>query len=160
MFAFKDVEGRAWNLDLTIGDVKRVRSLTGVDLLDAREGKILSELANDPCVTVDILYAIVKPEADSRGMTDEQFGQSLDGDSLRQAVDALVAALIDFFLRFQPPVGHVLKALWGKIESAAERGGELVRQRMEGPEVDAMIERELVKATRAIDRALGMESMS
>jgi hypothetical protein len=79
--------------------MKRVKQLTGVLLTSLVEDKLLplAELIGDPVRLVDTLYAIVQPQADAAGVTDEQFGRSLGGDSLEQAANAFVEGLLDFF---------------------------------------------------------------
>jgi hypothetical protein len=94
---FKDTEGREWSLRLDVATLRRVRDLTSVDL-----GKLFSDpqqLANlhsDIILFVDVLFAIVKPTADARGVSDIQFGQSLAGDVLESAVLAFETSVVDF----------------------------------------------------------------
>jgi|688.fasta_scaffold07497_19 hypothetical protein len=94
---FKDTEGRDWSLRLDVATLRRVRDLTSVDL-----GKLFSDpqqLANlhaDIILFVDVLFAIVKPTADARGVSDIQFGQSLAGDVLESAVLAFETSVVDF----------------------------------------------------------------
>lgn len=154
MLSFKDTEGRSWDLTLSIGDIKRVKSLTGVDLLDAKEGKILSDLATDPITTVDVLFAICKPEAETRGISDEAFGAALDGDAVRKAIDAFIEALVDFFLRFQPTTGAVLKALWERLGEADRKAGEIAKKRIESEIVGQIVEKQLQKAEMEVDASL------
>lgn len=95
---FRDTNGRLWAVTVTIGTARRVRSLTSVDLLALIDNPTeLAALAADPVRLVDLLYAVVKPEADLAGITDEAFGESLAGDSIDAATSALLEALIDFF---------------------------------------------------------------
>jgi len=99
MATFRDTNGRDWHIALTVADIKRVQQLTGVLLTSLVEEKLvpLAELIGDPVRLVDTLYAIVQPQADAAGVTDEQFGRSLGGDSLEQAANAFVEGLLDFF---------------------------------------------------------------
>ena len=46
---------------------------------------------------VDVLYAAVKPEADAKGVTDEEFGRAMSGDAIEMATTALLDEVIDFF---------------------------------------------------------------
>lgn len=96
---FKDTEGREWNVAITTATLKRVRELTGVKLGEAvADGfKVLNELFHDFEKLGDVLFAIVKPEADKDGVTSEQFGSALGGDVLNAASEAMVKALVDFF---------------------------------------------------------------
>jgi hypothetical protein len=99
MHVFRDNNGRDWCIEINVASVKRTKALMGVDLyglVDARfEG--LDKLLGNPCDLVDVLYCLVKAEADKRGITDEDFGRGMGGDSLQRASDAFMAELIDFF---------------------------------------------------------------
>jgi len=94
---FRDTEGREWSLRLDVATLRRVRDLTTVDLgklfADPRQ---LAALHDDIILFVDVLYAIVKPAADARNVTDIQFGESLAGDVLEGAVLAFECAVVDF----------------------------------------------------------------
>ena len=97
MPTFTDTAGRAWTVVVTVSGIKRVRDLLSVDLLDVANGDLLSRLADDPVLLVDVLYALLKPEADARGVTDEDFGRALVGGVLDEASSALMKGLLDFF---------------------------------------------------------------
>ncbi len=98
MSHFTDTANRRWNLAINVGTVKRVRELTDVDLLAILDRpQMLSDLAGDPVRFVDVLFVVVKPQADQMQLTDEQFGEALDGSSIEAATDAFLEALVDFF---------------------------------------------------------------
>ena len=98
MSHFTDTANRRWNLSINVGTVKRVRELTDVDLLAILDRpQMLNDLAGDPVRFVDVLFVVIKPQADSLNVTDEQFGESLDGSSIESATDAFLEALVDFF---------------------------------------------------------------
>jgi hypothetical protein len=151
MRIFTDANKMDWSLDLTVASIKRVQSMTGVNLLEAREGSILVDIADDPIKMADILYAIVQPQAASRNVSDEVFGASLNGDTLRTAIEAFVDELIDFFRRFRPEVGRVLETLWAKIQTISGEMQTLAIRKMESPELDAATRRALQKVEQAID---------
>ena len=105
MRTFKDREGRTWSIALNVHQMKRIRAHLGIDLvnviaLDA-DGKVkvdlVDRIANDPCLLVDILWVCVEEEAKEAGVTDEQFGRSLAGDSIEDATKAFLDELVDFF---------------------------------------------------------------
>ena len=105
MRTFKDNSGRTWTVELNVHQMKRIRARLGVDLvnviaLDAG-GKVkvdlVDRIANDPCLLVDILWVCVEEEAKAAGVTDEQFGRSLAGDSIETATAAFLDELVDFF---------------------------------------------------------------
>ncbi|MBE3097722.1 MAG: hypothetical protein IMZ44_11435, partial [Planctomycetes bacterium] len=97
MKTFTDSQGRTWNVVVNVSAIKRVRDLLGVDLLDVANGELLSRLADDPCLLVDVLFALCKPEADAKGVSDEDFGRGMVGGVLDEASAALMKELLDFF---------------------------------------------------------------
>lgn len=100
MRTFADKTGREWQLSVTIGDARRVQTMLDVNLLDITVGDppLLTRLATDIILLVDVIWALVQPQAAAAGITDEQFGEIM-GDGLEAANDALMAELADFFQR-------------------------------------------------------------
>jgi hypothetical protein len=97
MHTFKDTLGREWAIALNVTAVRRIRDLAKVDLLDFTEGRIFARLADDPVLLADVLYATLKPDADAKGVSDEEFGRALAGDAIEAATGALLEELADFF---------------------------------------------------------------
>src|SRR4051812_25554865 len=95
MRSFKDKERRDWELVVDVGQIKRVRDLVKVDLY--RIDTESERLFGDPVLLVDTLYVLCKTQCESRKFTDEDFGRGLDGDSLHEASNAVMDAVIDFF---------------------------------------------------------------
>ena len=96
---FTDSESRKWTITINVATLKRVRDLTQVNLFDALDDnfKGINALFADPIKLCDVLYAIVKPDADKLSVSDEQFGAALAGDTLGSAAEALIGGLVDFF---------------------------------------------------------------
>lgn len=101
MKTFEDADKRLWEVVVNVNSVKRVRDLARVDLLDAAAGNLLERLADDPCLLVNVLYALCKPQADALKIGDEDFGRAMIGGVLDAAASALVEDLLDFFPRAQ-----------------------------------------------------------
>ena len=97
MKTFTDAASRAWEVTVNVGAVRRVRDLLGVDLMDVAGGDLLERLADDPVLLVDVLYVLVKPQADAKGVSDEDFGRGMVGGVLDEAASALMKELLDFF---------------------------------------------------------------
>ena len=99
MKTFQDDAGHTWTVQIAAGDIKRIRSLLGVNLLDVLDDgcKLLAELHDDPVLLVDVIYCLCQPEADARNVTDEEFGRAMSGDALLHALNALLESLGDFF---------------------------------------------------------------
>lgn len=129
MHSFTDEKGRAWSVVVTVDTVRRVRQLAGVDLMQVIKGPLLEELAGDPVKLVDVLFAICKPQADANKVTDQDFGESLAGDSIDTATMALLGAIADFF---PSPTRKLLRKLIDAGQARQERIGvmlETVAQR-------------------------------
>jgi hypothetical protein len=113
MKAFTDAQGRAWTVVVNVSAVKRVRDLLDVDLMGVAGGDLLSRLADDPVLLVDVLYVLCKVEADAKGMSDEDFGKGMVGGVLDEAASALMKELLDFFPSAQRAraLGKLLKVM-------------------------------------------------
>ena len=105
MKAFTDAKGRSWEIELNIRQMKRVRDILGVDLVNViqagKDGAVatdtLDRVANDPILLVDILWVLCEGQAKAAGVTDDDFGSSLAGDSISDATKAFLDELVDFF---------------------------------------------------------------
>lgn len=99
MARFTDSQKRQWVMAPTIGDIKRIRDLAGVDMFKIAEGNPpkIADLIDDPMAFVDVLFALVKPQADEQGVSDEQFAAGLDGDAMYHATQAFWEGMADFF---------------------------------------------------------------
>ena len=96
MRQFKDNAGRTWTVDINVATLKRVRGLTGVDLMQVIEGTLIEKFIRDPVLLCDVVYAVCKPEADSAKVSDEEFGKAMAGDAIEAATGAVLDELISF----------------------------------------------------------------
>lgn len=93
---FTDNQGREWMVDINVTSIKRVRALTGVDLLDIKSEQTLQPLLGDPIALVDLVWAVCKNQAQELGVSDEGFGEALAGDAIAAATNALIEGLVGF----------------------------------------------------------------
>lgn len=117
MIEFRDDEGRPWRLALTIGAALRVRDNVTIET-DAEAGEngeprrktipfdivdvngiaqTFQVLRSQYAKVGEVLYAILSAQVEEKGLTREQFLDSLRGDSLEAATRALESELADFF---------------------------------------------------------------
>ncbi len=120
MREFQDTAGRTWTLDVTVGSIKRVREATNVILpaLFDDNMKPVAELTKDYEKLVNVLWAMCskqRPDVDA-----EQFAESLGGDTLGKATEALVRATADFFTSPEQRA-----ALHKMIDTILETAGKL-----------------------------------
>jgi len=99
MKTFTDSAGRTWTLALTIDAAKRVKSLLDVNLLELEAGEppLLTRLGTDVILLCDVIFALVKPQADAAGVSDQEFAAALGGDVVLAAQTAFYEELVDFF---------------------------------------------------------------
>ncbi|MCG3127387.1 MAG: hypothetical protein CHACPFDD_02247 [Phycisphaerae bacterium] len=100
MKTFNDNAGRTWTLAVNVDAIKRVEGLIeGVNLANLTHGDppLLTRLETDIVLLCDVIFALVKPQADQLGVSDEEFGKAMGGDAIIAAHDALWEELNGFF---------------------------------------------------------------
>lgn len=138
MKSFTDTAGRSWTIAINVDAIKRVRSLTQVDLLSVVEGTLIDQLGRDPILLVDVIYAACKPQADQQSVTAEQFGQAMAGDAIDGATQALLTELVDFFPKARrAPLAAVL----GKSQAATTLLMQRATAKVEAISVEELIDK-------------------
>lgn len=99
MKEFKDSNGKSWKIELNIAAVKRVRDLLSLNLLEPESGEppLLTRLGSDIILLCDVIFVLVKPQADADQIDSEAFGALLGGAVILAAQEAFYQELIDFF---------------------------------------------------------------
>jgi hypothetical protein len=137
---FIDSSGRVWVVDVSVTTIKRVRTLTGINLLEVIQGELIEQLSSDPILLADCLYAVCQPQAVREGVSDEAFGQSLAGDVIDRATTALLEGLIEFF---PEPKRRLLEKATAKYRQVQTQALALVEARLDSPELEAKILKDL-----------------
>lgn len=147
MKVFKDNAGREWTVEINVAALKRVKSLTGVDLLGVLDGTLIERLIRDPVLLCDAVYAICKPQADERSVTDEDFGRSMAGDAIERATEALLEELVSFCPspRDRANLGRVLKA----TKEVMDKARDIVEAKLDSGELEKAAEQALAQAQTA-----------
>lgn len=137
MQTFIDNSGRNWTVSLNTTTLKQVRALCKVDLMEAVEGKLVEQLATDPVLLCDVLYALCKDEAEKKNITDEDFGRGMAGDALEAGTEALLEELVNFF-----PKGRrtVLQAARKKQKIWDEKALTAAKAFVESEEIDKQVD--------------------
>ncbi len=144
MKTFTDNAGRTWTIAINVDAIKRVRGLLDVDLLEIVEGKLIERLIRDPVLLCDVVYAVCKPEADSKGVSDEEFGRAMAGDAIEHATKALLEELVGFSPspRDRANLGRVLATTWRVMD----RARDLIEARIESVNIEKVVEQALASA--------------
>ena len=152
MKQFTDNQARSWTVTINVAALKRVRTLLDVDLLEVFGGQLLEKLVSDPVMLCDVIYALCKPDADARSVSDEDFGRSMGGDSIETGTMALLEELADFFpTRRRTLLQKALQAMKRMDEIALD----MAQKRLESGEMEKHLSEALSKAlSKAGDEAL------
>lgn len=145
MRTFADNAGRTWTVAVNVDSIKRVRGLAGVNLLEVLAGELIDKLISDPVLLCDVVYALCKPEADKKSVSDEDFGRAMAGDAIEHATKALLEDLVDFSPspRDRRNLGRAIETTW----SAMDKARDLIEARLEGGELERVVEEALSTAS-------------
>jgi len=145
MRQFKDNAGRTWTVEINVATLKRVRGLTGVDLMQVIEGTLIEKLIRDPVLLCDVVYAVCKPEADAATprVSDEEFGKAMAGDAIEAATSALLDELISFCPspRDRANLGRVLQATNRVMDKARDLTEKRIQTLTSESELDKLVNR-------------------
>lgn len=124
MKQFNDKAGRAWQIDLTIGTVMRVRSADpAFDLLDPAkdiDGRPLQAVLSTEVEEFwSLLWRIVAPQAEAKGIDATAFGEAMAADCLIEAQIAFFAEWRDFFQSLRRPDAALAVETQAKTMTAA-----------------------------------------
>jgi len=140
MGTFRDCKGDTWEIVVDIPTVKRVRSLAGVDLLNvainAKQASVYASMS-DPVTFAEIVYAICKPEATQRGLSDEDFARRLDID-VEELAELILREIAGFFQRRNQGKAADL-VLW-QVEKSKQAAAKMQQQLT--PEVMTKLDQE------------------
>lgn len=144
MKTFTDNAGRNWTIAINVDAIKRVRGLLDIDLLEIVEGKLIEKLIRDPVLLCDVVYAVCKPEADAKGVSDEEFGRAMAGDAIELATKALLEDLVGFSPspRDRANLQRVLETTWRVMDKARD----LVEARLDSVNVEQVVQQALATA--------------
>lgn len=151
MKSFKDNQGRSWEIALNVHEMKRIRAVLGVDLVNvitldkdsAVKVDLVDRIANDPCLLVDILWVLVEFQAKEEGVSDVDFGSSLSGEAIASATAAFLDELVDFF------PGAKRLFLKKAVEVSRKYAGEMtgvLEKALSDPDFDRRIEESMLSS--------------
>lgn len=96
MRTFKDAKGREWQFSVDVAVIKRLRTSIQFDLAGPDALATVKRLIEDPILTCDVVYAILQPVLEARGLSQEEFWSGMAGDPIEDALKALLEEITDF----------------------------------------------------------------
>jgi uncharacterized protein YuzB (UPF0349 family) len=116
MKPFQTSDGAKYEIAVNVATVKRVRDLTGINLLGlVGDQKAVSELFEDDVKFCEVLCAVVRPQLEAAGKSDDDFFAAINGDVIETAAEALLAEIVNFF---QEPRRSLLRKAMEKYQTA------------------------------------------
>lgn len=135
MTKFTDAKGREWLVSVTPGSVKAVRNRLDIDLVDLSQSTV-ERLRTDSILLVDVLWVLCEQQAANKQppVSDEDFGESLVGDPIEAATNALVESICNFF-----PQGRrlLLQTANAKTTTVRKRAEELALAKLDSLDLTA-----------------------
>ena len=134
MQSFKDNEGTAWNIALTLGKVRQLREKLGLDLLDSQHHlQVLNSLTD----RLAFVFLLVEEQAKERDIDAEALELRLCGDGIATSASvAFCEELASFFQRFGQQVqARLTRTSIQTMERANQRLAELI----DSGKVDSML---------------------
>jgi hypothetical protein len=125
----------AWNIEINVAAVRRVRDLCKVDLMAILDvgGDLFMRLESDPVLLVDVLCVLCMQQLDEKKLTQEDFGRRLAGDAIDSATTAFLEELVSFFPARRRTV---LAAMLKKANQIAEQMTRRIVTDLEKPETE------------------------
>ncbi len=104
---FKDTAGREWTIRINISAMRRCKA-AGADLSQSVEQ--LRSYVMDELYMTDCLWALVEPDAATKGITRDQFEESINGRVIADGRKAMWESLIEFYDDPNDPKARMLRA--------------------------------------------------
>lgn len=142
MQKFTDAKNRTWEFTVNVNAFMRVKAIADYDLatlisVNDTDNAKLMELANDEVQLARIMYAVCKPSLDTAGVTDEEFYASFNGDSIKQAFQALLKDYADFFPN---PKGQYIRNVVELTLRSLQIGERELKKQLDSLDLDKQME--------------------
>ena len=150
---FKDCEARNWEIRIDVDAVRRVRAACGIDLATvlASEDSI-EKLKNDICLTIDVIYELVRPVAERLSVDAAAFGKALMSDSLGHALTAFEEALVEFLPESNRRA--LARQMLGAGQKLQEAKAQRIKKAINEGLLDTAIAEEMKKLEALISEAM------
>lgn len=138
MKTFTDTEGRIWNIKGTLGVFERIKTSTGVDMLDLPTTQSCLKQISDVFMLGRVLYTVCEEQCEQRGISPEQFADGFNADVLHAASEALIEEVIFFCRKDLRPA---LQMAFDKAKVAERKAAEAMQARIDsiGKEMDSAL---------------------
>jgi hypothetical protein len=163
MQTFTDARNRTWQLSIDCDTVEQIQEKLGINVLDLmdRESGLLSELSNFPPLVCKILTVAIAEQLAAAKVSDADFRKAMNGDTLSDAAEALLAEIVNFSPKSRRPL---LQAVLAKSREVQEAGTKLALDRLQDPALSsqllAVLEERIAAEMREAVEGLGERESS
>lgn len=160
MQTFKDEQGRTWNLKATVNAIQRIKDQAEVDLLRLLDDKeIVGEAISNPVTFVAMLWSWCEPQANTHGVSPEQFGELIYGETFDAALTAFQLELPNFFPQHRRiMVEQMIRRTLQAEEMAGQRMTTLLQSDKVEQAMTKAMDRAEEQAIKTLDRIAGGDS--
>lgn len=125
--SFRDSTGREFHCTLNTAAVAEIQRSLSIDIRSVIDGTIdIDDRLSGGAKLIGMLWIASETSATEQGVTPDDFGESLGGDSLDDAVDALLQAIVSFLPRSQRPALQAVLAKGASVRD--EVMSQVIRQ--------------------------------
>ena len=148
---FTDRRQREWRLELNYTLGKHIHEVTGLDFINAHDGKALLGVIQSDETLVQTLWLFCEEQADAASIDETEFGRGLDGPTLEQAINALEECVLNFC---RPARRAAIQAVREKAHEVEAAQAELVATKVRSPALAQAMATKMAAVAREIDRQL------
>jgi hypothetical protein len=140
----KDTKGREWSFRFTALTVRDISAATKLDTKALTgENSLLVRVGQCETTLLQCLWLTTKPQAKQMGVTEEEWLESLDNESLQSATEEWMQAYINFS---HPARRDLLSRTLTATQRKMKRATRELETLLAGSEIDEVINREVDKA--------------
>ena len=135
----KDTQGREWLFRFTALTVRELAAETRLDTKALQgDNSLLQRVGSDESTLYTVLWVTIRPQAIKQGVTEAEWFESLDNDSLQAAAKEWVEAYINFS---HPARQKVLAKTLAATQRKMDAATAAVETAIASGEIDRVIER-------------------
>lgn len=132
MAKFIDKKGREWEVDITFGDLEKIKDVCGVDLtLGIDAAQLAQTVFGNPASFGKMMFVLVEDQANEKGVSPEEFAKGFNLATIESATAAFLESFTNFFLRSPAAAAKAIEKLGKAREMASNAATELMEAEAE-----------------------------
>lgn len=151
-FTFKDGKAREWNVTIDVDTAECIATGTDLDFLgDLKARKHAYErIMGDVRILLNVVWHIIKPTADEKKVTIDDWRKSINGDTIEAMTEALTRSIADFS---PPHLRKMILAGWEKGKKTEDAAAQGATEAMDDADLEKVKTAAKNKVMQAFDEA-------